>query len=81
MADEVPLEEPWSAEKADTWDAQTLDSWLVATAKTEIGLGYWGTMVPALFSAEASEMSLLHFLFYCRSRWLEGSATLRRCHP
>jgi monoamine oxidase len=67
MADEVPLEEPWSAEKADTWDAQTLDSWLVANAKTKIGLGYWRTMVPALFSAEASEMSLLHFLFYCRS--------------
>src|SRR5918998_4694397 len=67
MADEVPLEEPWSAEKADTWDAQTLDSWLIANTKTEIGLGYWRTMVPALFSAEASEMSLLHFLFYCRS--------------
>ena len=67
MADEVPLEEPWSAEHAGTWDAQTLDSWLVANTKTEIGLGYWRTMVPALFSAEASEMSLLHFLFYCRS--------------
>ena len=67
MADEVPLEEPWSAEKADTWDAQTLDSWLVANAKTEIRLGYWRTMVPALFSAETREMSLLHFLFYCRS--------------
>src|SRR5919112_1331297 len=67
MADEVPLEEPWSAENADTWDAQTLDSWLVANAKTEIGLGYWRTMVPELFSAETAEMSLLHFLFYCRS--------------
>jgi monoamine oxidase len=67
MADEVPLDEPWSAENADTWDAQTLDSWLVANTKTEIGLGYWRTMVPALFSAETAEMSLLHFLFYCRS--------------
>ena len=67
MADEVPLEEPWSAENADTWDAQTLDSWLVANTKTETALGYWRTMVPALFSAEAAEMSLLHFLFYCRS--------------
>src|SRR5918998_1962864 len=55
------------AENADTWDAQTLESWLVANAKTGVGLGYWRTMVPALFSAEASEMSLLHFLFYCRS--------------
>jgi monoamine oxidase len=67
MADEVPLEEPWSAENAGTWDAQTLDSWLVANTKTETALGYWRTMVPALFSAEAAEMSLLHFLFYCRS--------------
>jgi monoamine oxidase len=67
MAGEVPLEEPWSAENAGTWDAQTLDSWLVANTKTETALGYWRTIVPALFSAEAAEMSLLHFLFYCRS--------------
>jgi monoamine oxidase len=67
MADEVLLEEPCSAENAGTWDAQTLDSWLVANTKTETALGYWRTMVPALFSAEAAEMSLLHFLFYCRS--------------
>ena len=67
MAAEIPLEGPWQAENADTWDAQTLESWLLANAKTEVGLGYWRTMVPALFSAEAAEMSLLHFLFYCRS--------------
>ena len=67
MASTVPLEEPWQATKAAAWDAQTLDTWLVANAKTETGLGYWRTLVPALFSAEASEMSLLHFLFYCRS--------------
>jgi len=67
MAAEVPLDEPWRAESAGAWDAQTLDSWLVANAKTETGLGYWRTMVPALFCAETGEMSLLHFLFYCRS--------------
>ncbi len=67
MASTVPLEGPWRAAEAAAWDAQTLDTWLVANAKTEIGLGYWRTLVPALFSAEASEMSLLHFLFYCRS--------------
>ena len=44
-----------------------LDAWLVANAKTETGLAYWRTIVPALFSAETVEMSLLHFLFYCRS--------------
>jgi monoamine oxidase len=67
MASSVPLEEPWRATEAAAWDAQTLDTWLVANTKTETGLGYWRTLVPALFSAEAAEMSLLHFLFYCRS--------------
>ena len=67
MARTVPLDEPWRANEAAAWDAQTLDGWLVANSKTEVGLGYWRTLVPALFSAEASEMSLLHFLFYCRS--------------
>jgi monoamine oxidase len=67
MAHTVPLDEPWQAAEAAAWDAQTLDTWLAANSKTEVGLGYWRTLVPALFSAEASEMSLLHFLFYCRS--------------
>jgi monoamine oxidase len=67
MAAEVPLDEPWRAAEAAAWDAQTVDAWLVANSKTEVGLGYWRTLVPVLFSAEAAEMSLLHFLFYCRS--------------
>jgi monoamine oxidase len=67
MASTVPLDKPWRAAEASAWDAQTLDTWLVANAQTDTGLGYWRTFVPALFSAEASEMSLLHFLFYCRS--------------
>src|ERR687897_976499 len=67
MAAEVPLEEPWRAAEAAAWDAQTVDAWLVANSKTKAGLGYWRTLVPALFSAETAEMSLLHFLFYCRS--------------
>ncbi len=67
MAAAVPLDEPWRASEAAAWDAQTVDAWLVANAKTENGLGYWRTMVPALFSADTAEMSLLHFLFYCRS--------------
>jgi monoamine oxidase len=67
MAAEVPLDEPWRAAEAATWDSQTLDGWLAANSKTGVGLGCWRTLVPALFSAEASEMSLLHFLFYRRS--------------
>jgi monoamine oxidase len=67
MVAEVPLDEPWRAAEAAAWDTQTVDAWLVANSKTEVGLGYWRTLVPVLFCAEASEMSLLHFLFYFRS--------------
>jgi monoamine oxidase len=67
MAQTVPLDEPWRAAQAVAWDAQTADAWLAANSKTRIALGYWRTLIPALFSAEASEMSLLHLLFYCRS--------------
>jgi monoamine oxidase len=67
MASTVQLDEPWRAGKSAEWDAQTLDTWLVANSKTQEGLGYWRVLIPALFSAEAAEMSLLHFLFYCRS--------------
>jgi monoamine oxidase len=67
MADEVPLDEPWRAAEATAWDAQTVGAWLVANSKTKVGLGYWRTLIPALFSAEVVEMSLLHFLFYCHS--------------
>ena len=52
MASSVPLDEPWRAANADAWDAQTVEAWLVASAKTETGRGYWRTLVPALFSAE-----------------------------
>ena len=76
MATEVPLDKPWRAAEASTWDARTVDDWLVANSKTEVGLGYWRTLVPALFSAEAAEMSLLHFLFYCRSGGTIGSSPL-----
>jgi monoamine oxidase len=39
MADEVPLDEPWRAERAESWDAQTVDG-LGANAKTEIIQGF-----------------------------------------
>ena len=35
--------------------------------RTETGLRFWRAIVPALFSADADQMSLLHFLFYIHS--------------
>jgi monoamine oxidase len=67
LAATVPLDAPWDAPRARELDAQTLASWLVANMKTDDGLRFWRMLVPALFSAEADQMSLLHFLFYIHS--------------
>ncbi|UGS38932.1 flavin monoamine oxidase family protein [Capillimicrobium parvum] len=67
LAATVPLDAPWDAPDARDLDAQTLESWLAAHMRTEHGLSFWRMLVPALFSAETDQMSLLHFLFYIRS--------------
>jgi monoamine oxidase len=67
LAATVPLDAPWDAANARELDAQTVESWLVATMRTEHGLRFWRMLVPALFSAETDQMSLLHFLFYIHS--------------
>jgi monoamine oxidase len=67
LAATVPLEAPWNAPNARELDAQTVETWLVANMKTATGLGFWRTLVPALFSADTDQMSLLHFLFYVHS--------------
>jgi monoamine oxidase len=67
LAEEVPLAAPWTASRAVELDDQTLDAWLVAHAQTETGLEFFRVLTAALFSAEATQMSLLHFLFYIRS--------------
>ena len=67
LAATVPLDAPWDAPDARALDGQTVESWLVANMKTETGLRFWRAIVPAVFSAEADQMSLLHFLFYIHS--------------
>lgn len=67
MATKVPLEAPWEAPKAAEWDAQTFDSWVEHNVEHEDIAGFWRTLVPGLFSCQANELSLLHFLFYIRA--------------
>src|SRR5215469_14328063 len=67
MAQQVPLEPPWLAECAAELDPRTLATWLrdnvaSAGARQMVELG-----VQAVFSAEARDLSLLHFLFYVHS--------------
>jgi monoamine oxidase len=67
MAAKVPLDAPWTAPKATAWDAQSLETWLRRNLRFERSREFWRAIAAAIFSAEASEMSLLHFLFYCHS--------------
>jgi monoamine oxidase len=66
-AEGVPLASPWSTTDADELDRHTLDSWLASRTDDRDTLAYYRFLSRALFSAEAAEMSLLHFLFYIAS--------------
>ena len=67
MAAKVPLDEPWTSPKATEWDGQTLETWLRQHLRFEQSRDFWRAITAAIFSAEATEISLLHFLFYCHS--------------
>ncbi|HEU0195822.1 MAG TPA: FAD-dependent oxidoreductase [Nevskiaceae bacterium] len=68
MATQVPLDKPWTAPKAATWDSQTVEDWM----NSNITLGQQAKSllrlaVIAVFSAEPQELSLLYALFYIHS--------------
>lgn len=67
LAETVSLSSPWTSAQAEEFDRQTLDEWLRANTGSREALDFWAAVVPALFSAQPAEMSLLHFLFYIKS--------------
>ena len=67
LAASVSTAAPWETEGAADLDRQTLDSWLTANTADTVALRFFRLLVPAIFSAQAPELSLLHFLFYVKS--------------
>lgn len=67
MAYLVPLDAPWTAPEAATWDAQTLETWLQANITAAGARELMTIAVRAIFCAEPRDLSLLHFLFYVHS--------------
>jgi monoamine oxidase len=64
MAKKVPLEAPWTARRAASWDAQTVRSWLSpAHVPTRLARDLVDSTVRACFAADLSEVSLLNWLF------------------
>jgi monoamine oxidase len=64
MSTSVPIDAPWAAADAASWDGQTLESWIASHSLTP----QFRALVPAatrpIFGAEPRELSLLFVLFY-----------------
>lgn len=62
MANQVPLDKPWTAANAVAWDNQTFQSWIDANLVTPGAKSLLQLAFETLFCAEPREVSLLHAL-------------------
>lgn len=63
----IPLGAPWTAGKAQEWDGITMETWIKRNLRTGQARMAMHTGLETVFAGQASEISLLHFLFYCHS--------------
>lgn len=64
LAAGISVPRSWESAAAETFDAQTVETWLIGNAKSQAVLSAMRLLTRALFSAEASQVSLLYFLAY-----------------
>jgi monoamine oxidase len=67
MARQVPLDAPWTAARAERWDAMTVATWLERKLHTGGGRAFFQLMCEAVWAVHPADLSLLHFLFYVNS--------------
>ena len=68
MAKKVPVDAPWQAPRAATWDAQSVRTWLSRTrVPSVLARDLVEATVRACFACDLSEVSLLNWLFLARS--------------
>lgn len=67
MAQEVPLDAPWSAENALVWDSQTVETWIQTHIEEGPTRTWIRLAVASVFAAEPRDISFLHLLFYVHS--------------
>ncbi|MFC7723666.1 flavin monoamine oxidase family protein [Nocardioides sp. GCM10028917] len=67
LARSVDTEQPWSHPKAHELDSQTFETWLHRNLRTPSGRAYFRLATEAVFATDASDLSLLHALFYAVS--------------
>ena len=67
LAARTDLERPWLTPGAELLDGQTWESWIRRNLHTTAGRAYFHIACEAVWAAQASDVSLLHALFYTRS--------------
>jgi monoamine oxidase len=74
MSTEVPVDAPWEASNASSWDGQTLQSWIDANSVTPRFQALVSAATRPIFGAEPGELSLLFTLFYIAASGNEQNA-------
>src|SRR5947209_5969742 len=67
LSEEVPLDAPWTAARAEEFDNMTADDWFRANTQNKAVLGFLHYFTVGIFTCESSQLSFLFFLFYVRS--------------
>jgi monoamine oxidase len=67
LAARTDLERPWLTPGAEVLDGQTWQSWIDRNLRTKAGRAYFHIACEAVWAAQASDVSLLHALFYANS--------------
>jgi len=67
LAKRIDLERPWLTPNAEVLDGQTWESWIRRNLRTKAGRAYFRVACEAVWAAQASDVSLLHALFYTHS--------------
>ena len=64
MADEVPVDAPWKAPRAEEWDRTTLEQWKLENIAAPGARRLFDIACEALWGAEPRELTLLYALAY-----------------
>jgi monoamine oxidase len=67
IAEQVPLDAPWRAAEATTWDTTTLRDWVRSQRPPDRVAGLFEVGVQAVFAASTAQLSLLHAAHYVHS--------------
>jgi monoamine oxidase len=68
MAKQVPVDAPWTAKRAEEWDAHSIAWWLERSGiRSAIGRDLFEMAVQGLFPGDLNDVSFLNMLFLARA--------------